>query len=185
MGWNYTGYGRMPLVLLRKGREETTSMVEESLRRALRFSRAEGPLARQGAGRGLHFGGAAYDAWMEALKDVEGDLETKAFNMALNLNTLLDSRRTAGEYLQILAAMKEEWRKPLMRASEHYRHQVSVLGEARKVLYFPLDLPHEAASKAGDKLADQRLRRDYSRFLRAAREEEMLSLEWIERALED
>jgi hypothetical protein len=184
MGWNYSGYGHMPLVLLERHEEETAPLVEESLRRALRFFRGEGDLADESGHRGLHFGISAYEAWMEALREVEDDLETKAFNMALNLNALLDARRTAGEYLQILAAMREDWRRPLMRASEHYRHQVSVLAEARKVLYFPLDEPQEAAARAAEKLADPRLRRDYSRFLRAAREEEMLSLEWIAKALE-
>ncbi len=103
--------------------------------------------------------------------------------MALNLSGLLDARRTAGEYLQIIAAMEDERRKPLMRAYEHYRHQVSDLAEARKILYFTPDLPEEAASKAASRLADDRLRKDYSRFIRAAKHEERLSLDWIEKAL--
>ncbi|MFQ5838086.1 MAG: hypothetical protein ACE5HJ_04810 [Thermoplasmata archaeon] len=185
MGWNYSGYGRMPLVLLDRREREVETMAEESLQRALQFSKGEGPLAADAENRGLHFGIQAYDAWIEALKEVEGDLEAMAFNMALNLNALLDARRTAGEYLQILAAMKEEWRKSLMRASDHYRHQVSVLGEARRVLYFPLEIPEKAASKAAARLADVRPRKDYSIFLRAARDEELLSLEWIAKALEE
>ncbi len=184
MGWNYAGYGRMPLVLLERREDDQGPSAVESLQRAVRFSKGEGPLALTARKKGLHLGVKAYDAWLEALKGVEEDLETKAFNMALNLNALLDARRTAGEYLQVLAAMKEGWRKPLMRAFEHYRHQVSVLAEARKVLYFPTELPEDAATKAAARLSDAFLRTEYSRFIRAAREEEMLSLEWIERALE-
>ncbi|MEE9237512.1 MAG: hypothetical protein V3U52_06975 [Thermoplasmata archaeon] len=184
MGWNYAGYGRFPLVLLERRRTEESGMAGESLQRALRFSKGDGALAEQAGQRGLHFGLEAYDAWIEALRKAEGDLEGKAFNMALNLSALLDARRTAGEYMQILSAMKEEWRKPLMRAYEHYRHQVSVLAEARRILYFPPDSPQEAASRAAKELGVTRLREDYSRLIRAAKQEERLSLDWIEKASE-
>ncbi len=183
-GWNYEGYGQYPLVLLREAEEEKPPVGGECLKRALRFSRGEGPLVERGRGRGLHFGLEAYDAWVDALKDIEGDLEGKAFNMTLNLNALLDARRTAGEYLQVIAAMKEEWRKPLMRAYEHYRHQVATLAQARNFLYFPADLPEQAATKAAQELSDPRLRTSYRRLIQAAKEEEILSLEWIEKALD-
>lgn len=185
MGWNYEGYGQFPLVLVRKAETEKLSLGSEGLERALRFSEGEGPLAARARDRGLHFGLEAYDAWANALKEVGGDLEGKAFNMALNLNAMLDARRTAGEYLQIIAAMKEDWRKPLMRAYEHYRHQVAALAQARNFLYFPADLPEQAASKAAQELADPRLRSSYRRAIKAAKEEEMLSLEWIEKALKE
>ncbi len=183
MGWHYGGYGRFPLVLLRSGASKEQD-VHASLERSLRFSRGEGSLAKGAAKRGLHFGLEAYDRWVRALSEVEGDMEGKAFNMALNLNAFLDARRTAGEYLQILAAMQKEWRTGLLRAAEHYRHQVSNLADARRVLYFPRDLPEEAASQAAADLADEKRRTAYGRYLRAAKEEERLSLEWIEKALE-
>ncbi len=184
MGWNYEGYGQFPLVLLKKVEPQEGPPTEEGLRRALRFSRGEGPLVAKARQRGLHFGLEAYEAWVDALREVKGDLESPAFNMALNLTALLDARRTAGEYLQIVAAMREDLRKPLMRASEHYRHQVSALAEARRILYYMPDLPEEAASKAAARLASGPLRTDYSRCIRSARQEERLSLEWIEKALE-
>lgn len=183
MGWNYEGYGRMPLVLLRRTQAKSPEL-EETLTRALRFSRGEGPLSRAAKERGIRMGLEAYDVWMESLKQAEGDLETKAFIMALNLNALLEARRTAGEFLQILAAMREDWRLPLMRASEHYRHQVSALAEARRVLYFPRGMPDEAASKASERMSDEGLRREYVRLLKLAKEEDLLSLSWIERAVE-
>lgn len=183
MGWHYGGYGRFPLVLLRAA-EAGEPEVRGSLERALRFSRGEGDLAADASRRGLHFGVEAYGRWVQALDALEGDLEGKAFNMALNLNAFLDARRTAGEYLQILAAMREEWRAGLLRAAEHYRHQVSALADARRVLYFPRDLPEEAASQAAAALADEKRRGAYVRYLKAAREEERLSLEWIEELLE-
>lgn len=183
MGWNYRGYGQFPIVLLQVAETGPPPLGGECLRRVLRFSRGEGPLAREAQKRGLHLGLDAYDAWAGALEEVEGDLEGKAFNMALNLNALIDARRTAGEYIQIIAAMNEGWRKPLTRAYEHYRHQVSALAQARNFLYFPADVPEQAASKAAQELADPRLRASYRRVIKAAKEEEMLSLEWIEKAL--
>lgn len=184
VGWNYSGHGRYPLVLLEKGESGEEELPLASLRRALRFSRGEGPMTTRAQERELHLGLEAYDAWAEGLERVEGDLEGMAFNMALNLNALLDARRTAGEYLEILAAMRESWRKPLMRACDHYRHQVATLAQARNILYFPPDLPEEAARKAGTALGQGRLRRDYARLIRDAKEEELLSLEWIEQAVE-
>ncbi|MEE9268329.1 MAG: hypothetical protein V3U70_02870, partial [Thermoplasmata archaeon] len=184
IGWNYAGYGRNPLVLPEKGAEEAPSL-RAALRRALRFSRGEGPLTSQLEAKGLHTGLASYRAWIEALQEAEGDLEGKAFNMALNLNALLDARRTASEFTQILAAMNEAWRSSLGRAADHYRHQVSALGEARNILYFPRESPEEAATKAAKQLADPELRNRYADVLRAALEEENLSLEWIERATEE
>ncbi|MEE9173537.1 MAG: hypothetical protein V3U30_01015, partial [Thermoplasmata archaeon] len=76
------------------------------------------------------------------------------------------------------------WRSSLGRAADHYRHQVSALGEARNILYFPREAPEEAAMKAAKQLADPELRNRYADVLRAALEEENLSLEWIERATE-
>lgn len=182
MGWHYGGYGRFPLVVLRPGAEGRD--VRGSLQRALRFARGEGTLAEGATTRGLHFGLTAYDRWVRALDELKGDLEGKAFNMALNLNAFLDARRTAGEYLQILAAMREAWRPALLRAAEHYRHQVSALADARRILYFPRDLPEEAASQATEALGDAKRRAAYARSLKGAKEEELLSLEWIEKALE-
>ncbi|MFQ5552334.1 MAG: hypothetical protein ACE5EW_01180 [Thermoplasmata archaeon] len=183
IGWNYAGYGRNPLVLPEIGAAEKPTL-EGALRRALRFARGEGPLASQLESKGLRAGLASYQAWIRALQEAEKDLESKAFNMALNLNALLDARRTASEFTQILAAMKEEWRASLGRAADHYRHQVTALGEARKILYFPREAPEEAATKAAKQLSDPALRTRYAEVLRAALEEENLSLEWIERAIE-
>lgn len=181
VGWNYAGYGRNPLVLLEEGGDDGPSP-QEALERALRFARGEGPLADRG--RDLHHGLEAYRAWRRALEDVEGDLESRAFTMALNLNALLDARRTASEFLQILAAMNPDWRPGLARAAEHYGHQVTVLGQARGVLYFPLEAPDEAAPRAARDLADPDRREKYGSLLGAALEEEKLSLDWIERVLE-
>ncbi|MFQ6012552.1 MAG: hypothetical protein ACE5LS_02785 [Thermoplasmata archaeon] len=181
IGWNYTGYGRNPLVLPEEAEEEKPSL-KEALRRALRFSEGEGPLAPDLEEKGLHAGLASYRTWIEGLQGAKGDLESKAFNMALNLNALLDARRTASEFTQILAVMNEDWRSSLARAAEHYRHQVTALGEARRILYFPRQAPQEAATKAAKQLADPALRRRYADVLRAALEEETLSLEWMERA---
>ncbi|MCJ2531279.1 MAG: hypothetical protein LN413_03035 [Candidatus Thermoplasmatota archaeon] len=184
IGWNYVGYGRNPLVLPERGGVEAPSL-EAALQRALRFSRGEGPLTSQLEAKGLQTGIASYRAWIEALQETEDDLEGKAFNMALNLNALLDARRTASEFTQILAAMNEAWRSSLGRAADHYRHQVSALGEARNILYFPREAPEEAAMRAAEQLADPELRNRYADVLRAALEEENLSLEWIERATEE
>ncbi|MFQ5908525.1 MAG: hypothetical protein ACE5JE_06865 [Thermoplasmata archaeon] len=183
IGWNYAGYGRNPLVLLKPGEEERPAL-EEALRRVLRFARGEGPLAPQLESKGLRTGLASYQGWIAALQeDAEEDLESRAFNMALNLNALVDARRTASEFTQILAAMNEDWRSSLGRAADHYRHQVTALGEARRILYFPREAPEEAATKAARQLADPELRKRYTEVLRAAHEEESLSLEWIERAV--
>ncbi|MDX1534719.1 MAG: hypothetical protein R3291_03770, partial [Thermoplasmata archaeon] len=160
--------------------------LEETLRRALRFARGEGPLAAPLEAKGLRMGLRSYRAWMGALEGEPGEeLESQAFNMALNLNALLDARRTASEFTQILAAMNEEWRVSLSRAAEHYRHQVTALGEARRILYFPREAPEDAATKAARQLADPELRKRYGEVLRAALEEENLSLEWIERAIQE
>ncbi|MFQ5919384.1 MAG: hypothetical protein ACE5I4_04990 [Thermoplasmata archaeon] len=185
IGWNYAGYGRNPLVLPTKGTEEPPSL-EEALHRALRFAREKGPLAPQLEAKGLHLGLSSYRAWIQALEEeASEDLESKAFNMALTLNALLDARRTASEFTQILAAMNEDWRLSLSRAAEHYRHQVTALGEARHILYFPREAPEEAATKAAKQLANPELRKRYGDVLRAAMDEENLSLEWIERAVKE
>lgn len=184
IGWNYAGYGRNPVVLPSKEAEGNPSL-EAALRRALRFAQGEGPLAAQLEAKGLRAGLPSYQGWIGALEEEAGeDLESKAFNMALNLNALLDARRTASEFTQILAAMNEDWRTALSRAADHYRHQVAALGEARRILYFPREAPAEAAAKAAKQLADPTLRKRYADVLRAALEEENLSLEWIERAVE-
>lgn len=184
IGWTYGGTGRFPLVLLEAG-AESQELPTAALQRALRFARGEGPLAADGERRGLVFGLTAYGAWRGALEEVEGDLEGKAFNLALALNGLLDARRTASEFLQILAAVVPAWRTALARAAEHYRHEVAVLGQARDVLYFPPRETEEAVAQAARDLADPDRRRRYGAFLKAAYEEERLSLEWVERALEE
>jgi hypothetical protein len=184
IGWNYKGYGRNPLVLPKKGAEPSPSL-KEALHRALRFAQGEGPLASQLEAKGLRVGLPSYQAWIQTLEEeATEDLESKAFNMALNLNALLDARRTASEFTQILAAMNETWRPSLGRAADHYRHQVTALSEARRILYFPREAPEEAATKAATQLAKPDLRKRYADVLRAALEEENLSLEWIERATE-
>lgn len=184
IGWNYAGYGRNPLVLPEKGAEGIPSP-EAALQRALRFAQGKGPLGSQLESKGLRSGLASYQGWIAALEETaEEDLESRAFNMALNLNALLDARRTASEFTQILAAMNEEWRSSLARAADHYRHQVTALSEARRILYFPQEAPEEAATKAAKQLAEPKLRKRYADVLRAALEEENLSLEWIERATE-
>lgn len=190
IGWNYAGYGRLPLVLLEEDDVEAPAP-EDSLRRALRFGRGEGSLAGTKRARDLHFGLDAYRAWREALEGIDGKAgdeeaqERKAFNMALTLNALLDARRTASEFLQVLAAMNPDWRAGLARAAEHYRHQVAVLGQARDVLYFPPREPETAAHRAAEDLANEDRRRRYVSLLGAALEEEKLSLDWIERVLEE
>lgn len=184
MGWHYGGYGSFPLVRLRRAEAPEEPITEGCLRRALAFSRGEGPLAESGRAKGLHFGLSAYDAWVHALESEEGDLESRAYNLALTLNAVTDARRTAGEFLLMLGAIRDDLRQVTSRAADHYRHQVAALAQARKLIYYPFDLGEKAAAQAATELADPERREGYARIIKAAKAEELLSLEWIEKALE-
>jgi hypothetical protein len=191
-GWNALGLGRTPLSILEPtDPKDRRGMIEESLRRALRFARLgriESAYCEEHERRHVHVVGLeAYEAWVESLADLKSteELELKAFAMALNLNGLIDARRAAGEYLQILAAMKGKDNAAYRRAAEHYAHEVSVLAEARRIIPYPFDAPAEAAARAAAGLANGRARETYAGALRNAREEEMEALEWVARAVGD
>lgn len=180
MGWNDRGFGQNPLVLLTE-RPETDRgrLLVEALERALRFARVGRVEAR---GRAHAFGKAAYDAWIDSLRefDATGDLGLKAWAAAGNLSALADARRAAGGFLLVLAAMKPEWSRPLHRAAEHYGHLLTVLAEAQPLVGFPPDDPARAAEAAAAKLKDARHRELLTRFLWSAKQEDEEALRWIE-----
>lgn len=183
-GWNFLGFGRMPLVLLRRaGEPDQGSLIRTSLETALDLAHSVGPPA---GGTGLVFGLAAYDAWRRALAEGAGfaaDVGVKAYALALNLQALADARRAAGEYLQVVAALQPAWARGLRRAAEHYRHEVAVLAEARRVLPYPVELEERAEEVARKLLGDPERRQRFGDFLRTARAEDAEALEWISMTL--
>lgn len=182
-GWNHLGFGKNPLVLLSEvSKPDQGRLLVRALGRALRFAKV-GRL--EASGRTHLFGGAAYDGWIESLRNLDpsGDLGLKAWAMAVNLSALADARRAAAQFLRILGAMKPDWSRPLSRAAEHYGHLVSVLGQAQPVIGYPLDTPARAAEKAAANLADAQRRELFERFLWSAKQEDAEALGWVDVAL--
>jgi len=182
-GWNHLGFGRNPIVLLRKGAPpDQGKLIRMSLSRALRFAKVGRIAAR---GRTHVVGQAAYDAWRESLAnlDTSGDLGLKAWAMATNLSAIADARRAAGEFLRMLAAMKPEWSRALNRAAEHYFHHVAVLAQAQPIVEFPREAPAVAVEKAAANLADAEKRALLAKFLWTAKQEDEEALGWIDVAL--
>lgn len=190
-GWNFLGFGLTPLVLLRRVPEpDRGALVKASLEGALELGGYGGGGRQEGGkttGPAKHFFGlAAYEAWHQSLsreEEFKARIGPKAFANALNLQALADARRAAGEYLQVVAALRPEWARGLRRAAEHYRHEVAVLAEARRLMPYPVELQERAEEVAEELLGDGERRRRFSDYIRTARAEEAEALDWISMTL--
>ena len=139
--------------------------VAESLRTAIDMATAEAE------GEGVRVGLAAYDAWIEGLRNPpeKVNLHANAYGLAI----LLTSRAAAGEYLRGVAdELAGDAGVHLAAAAERYQQISDRLSAARGAMAYPWDRSWTAEN-----------REIQARALEAGRDDERAAIDEIERAL--